>query len=215
MMRGPLVALLFAALGCGSAAAPPPHPQQAKAQTAKKTDEPDLDLDKDHIPNKDDKCPKAAETYNGIEDGDGCPDDRPPIPSDGETIFNRVQFEPKTTKILAESMEVVHAAAQTLKVHPDLTLVEVEGFADDEGTAANEVKLSLARAKVVMDALVAEGVDAERLRAIGFGSYCPLDPGNVEKNRRVEFRIVATQYGPTDVIIGCDEAAKHGLVSPP
>lgn len=38
-----------------------------------------FDRDKDGIPDSSDKCPDAAENYNGYEDGDGCPD-QPPKP---------------------------------------------------------------------------------------------------------------------------------------
>jgi hypothetical protein len=54
---------------------------------------------------------------------------------------------------------------------------------------------------------------------MGFGEYCPQDPEENEKawetNRRVEFKIVRTKDGPTDVVLGCDAAAAKGVKSPP
>jgi hypothetical protein len=62
-------------------------------------------------------------------------------------------------------------------------------------------------------------VDATRLRAKGYGFYCPIDPDHDEdpcsKNRRVEFMIVKTSRGPTGVTLGCANAAAHGVKSAP
>ena len=35
---------------------------------------PVIDIDKDGLPNSIDQCPTQAETVNGYEDSDGCPD---------------------------------------------------------------------------------------------------------------------------------------------
>ena len=53
----------------------------------------------------------------------------------------------------------------------------------------------------------------------GYGDYCPLDPAKneaaYEKNRRVEFKIVKTNTGPTGVELGCDAASKKGVKPDP
>ena len=63
------------------------------------------------------------------------------------------------------------------------------------------------RSASVMSALITRGVAKERLRAMGYGEYCPLDPGHNEKawekNRRVEFKIIETEEGPTGVDVAC------------
>ena len=44
---------------------------------------PPTDTDKDGIPDNLDKCPKEAETFNGYQDTDGCPDTVPSESSSG------------------------------------------------------------------------------------------------------------------------------------
>jgi len=70
-----------------------------------------------------------------------------------------------------------------------------------------------------MNALIARKVDRARLRAKGYGEYCPEDPGHNEeawaKNRRVEFKIVKTKDGPTGVELGCDTANRKGVKPDP
>ena len=66
-----------------------------------------------------------------------------------------------------------------------------------------------------MEHLVKDGVDAKRLRAAGFGSYCALDPAHSEaayaKNRRVEFRILRRNGKDLDTKWGgCDKALAKG-----
>ena len=77
-----------------------------------------------------------------------------------------------------------------LQAHPDLKLA-VKGHTDNVGTPADNLKLSEARAKTVMAALVKEqGIDAGRLQAKGLGSTKPAAVNTTaegrQNNRRVE-----------------------------
>ena len=47
---------------------------------------PPTDTDKDGIPDSSDSCPTQAETVNGFQDTDGCPDVVPPTDTDGDGI---------------------------------------------------------------------------------------------------------------------------------
>ncbi len=71
--------------------------------------------------------------------------------------------------------------------------VEVAGHADERGSEAYNQKLSEARAKTVIDALVAANIDASRLNGVGYSKDKPLDPAHTAqahaKNRRVEFTV--------------------------
>ncbi len=68
--------------------------------------------------------------------------------------------------------------------------LSIEGHTDDRGNADLNQKLSLARAQAVRDALVALGVDAERLTAHGYGESQPLFDNNTVEGRARNRRIV-------------------------
>jgi OOP family OmpA-OmpF porin len=187
---------------------------------------PDPDNDHDGILDKDDKCPLQPETYNGFEDEDGCPD-KGKVIIEGSTIviLEKIQFDYNSAKIKSESMPIIDAVAATLKGHPEFTLVEVQGHADERGNDDYNLKLTQERVNSVMNAMIAKGIDKSRLRAKGFGEYCALDtPEGAatlhteeawEKNRRVEFKIVKTKDGPTGVELGCKNASSKGVKSDP
>ena len=187
---------------------------------------PDPDNDHDGILDKDDKCPNQPETYNGFEDEDGCPD-KGKVIIEGSTIviLDKIQFDYNSAKIKTESMPIVDAVGSTLKGHPEFTLVEIQGHADERGNDDYNLKLTQERVNSVMVALQQRGVGKDRLRAKGFGEYCALDtPEGAstqhneaawEKNRRVEFKIVKTKDGPTGVELGCKNAAGKGVKSDP
>lgn len=69
---------------------------------------------------------------------------------------------------------------------------EVGGHADSSGTDIINQPLSEARARAVVDGLVARGIDRDALTARGYGSSRPIadnaTPEGRAKNRRVEFQ---------------------------
>ena len=181
---------------------------------------PDPDNDKDGIPDVVDKCPNEPETYNGFEDEDGCPDKGlVVIDKDNILILKKIQFKTASAEILPASNEILDAVATTLNHHPEFTLVEVAGHADERATDEYNLKLTQDRVNSVMAALVLRKVDRKVLRAKGYGEFCPEDPAHNdaawEKNRRVEFKIVKTKDGPTNVELGCATATAKGVKPDP
>src|SRR6185369_14068728 len=181
---------------------------------------PDPDNDADGIPDVVDKCPNEKETFNGFEDEDGCPDKGKVIIEENNIlILEKINFETGSSKILPESFGIVEAVATTLTHHPEFTLVEVQGHADERSDDKYNLRLTQERANAVVDALVSKGVDRSKLRSMGYGEYCPLDPAHNapawEKNRRVEFKVVKTDKGPTNVDLGCEKARSKGVKPPP
>lgn len=181
---------------------------------------PEDDNDGDGILDGKDNCPVEPETINGLDDEDGCPDKGSIIIQDNNVvILEKIQFKTGSSEILSQSFPLVDAVAAVLKKSPQFTLLEVQGHADIRGAAAMNVKLTQDRADAVVKALTERGIDRQRLRAMGFGPYCPIDPGtsaaSLEKNRRVEFKIVRTTNGPTSITLGCDKARLMGIISPP
>jgi outer membrane protein OmpA-like peptidoglycan-associated protein len=181
---------------------------------------PDPDNDHDGIPDVVDKCPNQPETFNGFEDEDGCPDKGSVIIQDNSiVILDKIQFAYDSVEILPASNQILDAVATTLAHHPEFTLVEVEGHADERGSDQYNLRLTSGRVASVVRALIARGIEKPRLRSKGFGEYCPLEPGHNEeaweKNRRVEFKILKTKDGPTGVDLGCPTAVAHGVTPDP
>ena len=169
---------------------------------------PDVDNDSDRILDVDDACPNDPETYNGHEDEDGCPDKGKVIVEDTQiTILEKVYFETDSAIIQERSFPLLDAVAATLNGNPQITLVEIQGHADERGSDQYNVKLTRARAESVMNALIERGVLRDRLRSAGYGERCPVDPKSNprawERNRRVEFKIIETDAGPTGVEVTC------------
>ncbi len=177
---------------------------------------PDPDNDHDGIPDVVDKCPNEPETFNGFEDEDGCPDKGSVIIQDNNIIIlDKIQFAYNSAEILPASNKILDAVSTTLAHHPEFTLIEVAGHADERGGDAYNLKLTQDRVNSVVRAMIARGIDKSRVRSKGYGEYCPIEDAHSEaaweQNRRVEFKIVKTKDGPTGVELGCDNAKKHGV----
>jgi len=109
--------------------------------------------------------------------------------------------------------------ATTLNHHPEFKMVEVQGHADERATDEYNQRLTQDRANAVVEALAKKQVARNRIRAQGYGEYCPLDPASNaaawDKNRRVEFKVVRTDAGPTGVELGCPKALEKGIKPAP
>jgi OmpA-OmpF porin, OOP family len=176
---------------------------------------PVADSDGDGIPDDVDKCPNEPENFNGFEDEDGCPDVKPLAQLIGTkvVISQKIQFKKGSAAIEKESDPILDAVAKILTDNTSIQLMEVGGHASKEGQAATNKALTQQRVNSVVAALVKRGVQKERLYAQGYGSYCLLDQGDaeeaMEKNRRVEFKVLIRDAKPTDEADkrGCEEAA--------
>ncbi|MEC7522076.1 MAG: OmpA family protein [Myxococcota bacterium] len=169
---------------------------------------PDPDNDADRILDVDDTCPNEPETYNGTEDEDGCPDTGSVIIEENSiVILEKIYFETDSAEIQARSFPIIDAVAATLVGNPHITLIEVQGHADERSSDEYNIRLTRDRAAAVVEALVQRGVARDRLRSAGYGERCPVDPRHNqeawERNRRVEFKIIRTEDGPTGVEVAC------------
>jgi OmpA-OmpF porin, OOP family len=169
---------------------------------------PDPDNDHDRILDVNDACPNEPETYNGYQDEDGCPDRGNVVIEENQIIIlEKIYFATDSAEILQKSFPIVDAVSATLNGNPQLELVEIQGHADERSSDKYNIELTRDRAASVRQALIQRGVDPSRLRSAGYGERCPIDPGHNEqaweKNRRVEFKIIKTDAGPTGVEVAC------------
>ena len=108
-----------------------------------------------------------------------------------EQVASRnVQFATGSAEIEKESQGLIDSLANVLKSCPDVK-VEVGGHTDNSGDPDMNKRLSLSRARAVVDALASAGVAAERLSAAGYGEERPIATNDTAEgraqNRRTEF----------------------------
>lgn len=148
------------------------------------------DADRDGVRDAFDQCPDAPETWNGIDDDDGCPDavattaaregDRiildGPIPFDGDDLG-------------AAATAVLDAIAAVLSADPAARL-RIVSHVDATGDTAGDRLRSDLRGQAVRAALVARQVEGERLTVVGQGGAEPVDTNRTAagraRNRRIE-----------------------------
>jgi OOP family OmpA-OmpF porin len=100
-----------------------------------------------------------------------------------------IHFATGKADLPADGQATVREIAAMLKAAPSLKIA-VEGHTDNVGTAASNKALSENRARSVVSAIVASGIQANRLNAAGLGQERPIADNRSEegraKNRRVE-----------------------------
>lgn len=98
-------------------------------------------------------------------------------------------FASGQSQLRAEARENLQKVVDLVNANPGASVL-IEGHTDSQGSANLNQVLSQRRAEAVRDALIQQGVDGGRLRAVGLGKDRPVaDNGSAEgraRNRRVE-----------------------------
>jgi len=144
-----------------------------------------------------DKCPGTA--ANLKVDKDGCPlevtEKETELLDTGMIRLSNVNFETGKADLLPESKPVLDTVGQVLSRWPELR-IEIGGHTDSRGSNERNQTLSDARAKSVLDYLIATfpELKEEQFVAKGYGESKPVAPNtnqlNLAKNRRVEFVVL-------------------------
>ena len=100
-----------------------------------------------------------------------------------------VLFDTGKAQLKTGAERSIEQIAAFLKENPDRR-VQVEGFTDSQGADDYNLELSQSRADSVAMAIIQRGVDAQRVRALGYGEGYPVasnaNAGSRQLNRRVE-----------------------------
>lgn len=109
--------------------------------------------------------------------------------AEGDATFKFSNLTFATGSANINDMTEVNNLASVLKAYPNVH-VEVAGHTDSSGNADSNMTLSQARAESVMAQIVAQGIDASRISAKGYGStMLATDNGRDAANRRVEIKV--------------------------
>jgi outer membrane protein OmpA-like peptidoglycan-associated protein len=168
------------------------------------------DRDKDGIPDTVDACPDFAGPANADPKKNGCPLAR--VENGQVRILEQIKFKTASATIV-DSQEILDAVKATIKAHPEIKHLRIQGHTDNVGTASHNKDLSRRRAESVRLALIKMGMNPHELSSEGFGLEKPIESNDTEAgraaNRRVEFVIedlATTASSPTTV--------KPGTVDP-
>jgi len=115
------------------------------------------------------------------------------IAGDHLALSAPLAFETHGGSLLPSDEPVLDAIAALLRAHPSMTL-EIGAHTDARGTEAFNVTMTTNVARQVRMALIARGIAAARLTAVGYGESRPIGDNATaagrEANRRVELVIV-------------------------
>lgn len=116
-----------------------------------------------------------------------------PIEVEAGIVLRNLFFETNKYDIKPESEVELNKVVQFLQDNPTVK-IQLEGHTDNVGSAADNQKLSQARAYSVVNYLVEKGIKSTRLVAKGFGATRPVADNKTEagraQNRRTELRVI-------------------------
>ncbi|HEV2355938.1 MAG TPA: OmpA family protein [Puia sp.] len=161
------------------------------------------DKDGDGVNDEADQCPDSA----GPASNHGCPlpalpvvtAPPPQVPvirkedsAELNYIARNVLFNSASDQLEDSSYGALDELAAKLTAHPEWHLT-IEGHTDNSGIAAHNMLLSQKRADAIRNYLLARGIPANRLSAIGYGQNRPVADNRTAAgkaaNRRVELKL--------------------------
>ena len=107
-------------------------------------------------------------------------------------VLNNIFFKQGLSTLLPESDFEILSLFQFLNENPNIQITII-GHTDNVGSEMDNIKLSLERANSVKNAIIALGIESNRISTIGKGESVPVSDNLTEigrqKNRRTEFSI--------------------------
>ncbi len=104
-----------------------------------------------------------------------------------------VHFETNKAILKPESFPALHELVEILQLKPEMS-IEIAGHTDAVGSEESNLTLSQNRAESVVNFLIKNGVDRQRLVAKGYGESQPIASNDSDEgrqlNRRTEARIL-------------------------
>ena len=151
------------------------------------------DGDGDGILDPDDACPAEPECRNGFEDEDGCPDLQPEDLAAVLGVIEDLRFPPDDWALPPEALPLLDPIVAVLARYPELEF-EIAGHIDArKSDLFRRRSPSRRRAEAVRDYFILQGINPQRLRAVGYGEELPIASNDTAQgraqNRRVEISV--------------------------
>jgi len=161
----------------------------AEAGPAENKGCPWADKDGDSVLDKDDECPDVA----GTVANKGCPEVTEEVQKQLNEYAKTILFDTGKSALKTEAVSVFVDIIKILNEYPTAKF-SVEGHTDSQGSDKTNQKLSEERANSVRDFLIAEGIAADRLQAVGYGESRPIANNKTragrKENRRTEINLM-------------------------
>jgi len=109
---------------------------------------------------------------------------------DGSLLIrlSKLKFASGSAKLDAKYFDLLGRLKDAMAIYGDRTF-RIEGHTDDSGEVKANQLLSLHRAESVRDFLIAGGVDAASIKALGYGEVRPIASNKFAKGREMNRRI--------------------------
>ena len=115
-----------------------------------------------------------------------------PVELNASVRLKNIQFPSKSFQLEPVSMIELNKLLQLMNDNPSVK-IQINGYTDNVGSDADNLKLSEDRARAVADYLITKGIDAKRLTWKGFGETKAIADNATDEgkalNRRTEFII--------------------------
>lgn len=156
-----------------------------------------FDADCDGVADARDACPKVPGSPSTTPSLHGCPQPSKVIVTGCHTpIVPMIHFARGARVVGDTNHRVIVEVAQALRENAELNIAVQGHTSSDE---PNSKRLGEARARAVVAALVAAGIDPQRLTVESYGSERPLADNALragrERNRRVQFQRLDSKPG--------------------
>jgi outer membrane protein OmpA-like peptidoglycan-associated protein len=112
-----------------------------------------------------------------------------------------VLFDTGQAQLKPGAVRPIEQITAFLNEHPERS-VQIEGFTDSQGGNDYNLELSQKRADAVAMAIIQRGVDAQRVRAMGYGEEFPKASNTSEGSRQINRRV--------EIIVSNDNRAIPG-----
>lgn len=110
----------------------------------------------------------------------------------GVTVrLNKIYFDFNKTDLRPESFAELDRLVELMNLNPSVK-IEIAGHTDDKGSDEYNQTLSQGRAESVMNYLLQQGINSDRVVAKGYGESQPEVPNDSDENRQINRRVEFT-----------------------